>query len=86
MSAWQACACGGLSSSALYIGQALAGPLERAQRVTGLGTYAEAFAAGAVLTMLANSMMPEAFEHGGRTVGLVTVLGFLVAGALSVLQ
>jgi ZIP family zinc transporter len=50
------------------------------------GTYAEAFAAGAVLTMLANSMMPEAFQHGGRTVGLVTVLGFLLAGALSVLQ
>src|SRR4051812_14202085 len=24
------------------------------------------FAAGAVLTMLANTMMPEAFEHGGR--------------------
>ena len=79
MSAWQACACGGLSSSALYIGQALAGPLERAQRVTGLIT---GFGAGT----LANSMMPEAFEHGGRTVGLVTVLGFLVAGALSVLR
>jgi hypothetical protein len=27
-------------------------------------------------------MMPEAFEHGGRTVGLVTVLGCLVAAAL----
>ena len=50
------------------------------------GLYAQAFAAGAVLTMLANSMMPEAFEHGGRTVGLVTVLGFLVAGALSLVQ
>jgi len=57
-----------------------------AELVHAQGTYAEAFAAGAVLTMLANSMMPEAFEHGGRTVGLVTVLGFLVAGALSVLQ
>jgi ZIP family zinc transporter len=47
------------------------------------GVYAEAFAAGAVLTMLANSMMPEAFEHGGRAVGLVTVLGYLIAGALT---
>jgi ZIP family zinc transporter len=47
------------------------------------GVYAAAFAAGAVLTMLANSMMPEAFEHGGATVGLVTVLGFLIAGALT---
>ena len=29
------------------------------------GVYAQAFAAGAVLVMLADSMMPEAFEHGG---------------------
>jgi zinc transporter, ZIP family len=47
------------------------------------GAFAQAFGAGAVLTMLADAMMPEAFEHGGRTVGLVTVLGFIVAAALS---
>lgn len=47
------------------------------------GLYAGAFAAGAVLTMLADSMMPEAFEHGGRSVGLVTVVGYLVAAGLS---
>jgi ZIP family zinc transporter len=52
----------------------------------GGGVYAQAFAGGAVLTMLADSMMPQAFQHGGDTVGLVTVLGFLVAGALTVLQ
>jgi ZIP family zinc transporter len=46
----------------------------------------EAFAGGAVLTMLADSMMPEAFEHGGKTVGLVTVLGFAIAGLLSVVS
>jgi ZIP family zinc transporter len=50
------------------------------------GLYSEAFAAGAVLTMLADSMMPEAFEHGGKTVGLFTVLGYLVAAVLSVAQ
>lgn len=50
------------------------------------GLYSEAFAAGAVLTMLADSMMPEAFRHGGRPVGLLTVLGFLVAGVLTVVQ
>ncbi len=38
-----------------------------------------AFAAGAILTMLATSMMPEAYEHGGRDVGIVTVFGFAVA-------
>jgi ZIP family zinc transporter len=47
------------------------------------GVYAQAFAGGAVLTMLADSMMPEAFEHGGDSTGLVTVLGFLVAGLLT---
>jgi ZIP family zinc transporter len=36
--------------------------------------------------MLADSMMPEAFEHGGNTVGLLTVAGFLVAGVLTVLD
>jgi ZIP family zinc transporter len=43
----------------------------------------QSFAAGAILTMLADTMMPEAFEHGGSTVGLLTVLGFALAFALS---
>jgi ZIP family zinc transporter len=38
-----------------------------------------AFAAGAILTMLAQTMMPEAYEHGGKLVGVVTTLGFAVA-------
>ena len=38
-----------------------------------------AFAAGAILTMLADTMMPEAFEHGGKLAGVVTTLGFAVA-------
>lgn len=50
------------------------------------GLDAKAFAAGALLMMLADSMIPEAYEHGGRTVGLLTVLGFLTAAALSVAQ
>jgi zinc transporter, ZIP family len=50
------------------------------------GLYAEAFAGGAVLTMLADSMLPESFEHGGKSVGLLVVLGYLVAGVLAVAQ
>lgn len=50
------------------------------------GAYAQAFAAGAMLTMLADTMMPEAFKHGGKITGLLTVAGFLVAAILSVLQ
>ena len=44
------------------------------------------FAAGAILTMLANTMMPEAFEHGGKWVGVATTLGFAVAFAIHVLD
>jgi len=44
------------------------------------------FAGGAILTMLADTMMPEAFEHGGKLVGVVTTLGFAVAFAISSLD
>ena len=42
-----------------------------------------AFAGGAILTMLSTSMMPEAYEHAGRPVGLATTLGFAVAFAIN---
>ena len=45
-----------------------------------------AFAAGAILTMLADTMMPEAFEHGGKLAGIVTTLGFAVAFAIHSVQ
>ncbi|MFL5931548.1 MAG: ZIP family metal transporter [Gaiellaceae bacterium] len=45
-----------------------------------------AFAAGAILTMLADTMMPEAFEHGGKLVGLLTTLGFGLAFAIAMLE
>ena len=45
-----------------------------------------AFAGGAMLTMLATSMMPEAFEHAGRAVGLLTVFGFAVAFGINWLE
>jgi ZIP family zinc transporter len=44
----------------------------------------QAFAAGAILTMLADTMMPEAFELGGREVGLLTTLGFALAVGIAV--
>ena len=44
------------------------------------------FAAGAILTMLADTMMPEAFEHGGPLVGVFTTLGFALAFAISALE
>jgi zinc transporter, ZIP family len=41
------------------------------------------FAAGALLVMLVDTMIPEATDKAGRTAGLVTVLGFAVAAGLS---
>ncbi|WP_035108679.1 ZIP family metal transporter [Flavobacterium denitrificans] len=38
-----------------------------------------AFAGGAILMMLANSMIPEAYEHGHKSAGVYTVVGFFVS-------
>lgn len=42
-----------------------------------------AFASGAILAMLCDTMIPEAFKFGGRIVALISVLGFLMAFFLS---
>jgi zinc transporter, ZIP family len=68
--------CGGAS----LVGYLVADEVDRA------GEIASAFAGGAVLTMLADSMVPESYERAGRVAGLLTVVGFLVAGVLSSLQ
>jgi ZIP family zinc transporter len=47
-----------------------------------LGTLT-AFAAGAVLASLADSVMPEAYAEGGPVVAFATSAGFLVAYALT---
>ncbi|MGL5819789.1 MAG: ZIP family metal transporter [Phycicoccus sp.] len=39
----------------------------------------QTFAAGAILTMVADTMLPEAVEHAGRSVGIVTVAGFVLS-------
>ena len=43
----------------------------------------DGFAAGALLVMLIDSMIPEAARRAGDIAGLLTVLGFAVAAALS---
>jgi ZIP family zinc transporter len=70
-----------LSAACAALGYAIIGWLPGAN-----GYHAQAFAAGAMLTMLADAMMPEAFQHGGMLVGIFTVLGFLLAAVLSVVQ
>ena len=44
------------------------------------------FAAGALLVMLTDSMIPEAREKAKDAAGLATVLGFAVAAGLSQLS
>jgi len=44
------------------------------------------FAAGAILTMLADTMMPEGYEHGGKWVGVVTTVGFIIAFVIHTLD
>ena len=39
----------------------------------------EGLAAGAMLTMIAETMLPEAYLKGGSVVGLATLFGFLAA-------
>ena len=60
-----------------------AGPLSRATHETL--SLPLAFAAGAVLAALADTLMPEAYEQGGPTVALSTAAGFLLSYVLSLL-
>jgi ZIP family zinc transporter len=72
----------------IAVGCAVATPIGFAiADVTGGNLHAgiNGFAAGALLVMLIDSMVPEAREKAGRTSGLVTVLGFAVAMGLSTL-
>jgi zinc transporter, ZIP family len=58
---------------------ALLGYMLLAQVPTGQVALTQSFAAGAILTMLASTVFPEAFKEGGPVVGLLTSIGFLVA-------
>jgi ZIP family zinc transporter len=46
----------------------------------------KAFAAGAIMMMLANTMMPEAYNHGGKLAGVFTVLGFAMSVTVALLE
>lgn len=68
--------CCALATVAGYaLGDAVSGELRAA---------IDGFAAGALLVMLVDSMIPDATQDSGRQAGLVTVLGFALAAALSI--
>ena len=41
------------------------------------------FAGGVLSTLLADTMMPEAFTYGGKQVGFVATLGFALASFIA---
>ena len=75
---WTVCAV--LLTLAVVVG---AGPLSRAEPETL--SMPLAFAAGAVLASLADTLMPEAYEDGGPAVALSTAAGFVLAFVLATL-
>jgi len=75
---WVACAI--LLALSVVVG---AGPLSNADSTTL--SLPLAFAAGAVLASLADTLMPEAYEQGGPAVALSTTAGFALAFYLSTL-
>ena len=46
----------------------------------------QAFAGGAILVMLTNSMIPESYEHAGKLAGIFTVVGFFLSVSIAVLE
>jgi ZIP family zinc transporter len=73
---WVACAA--VLTLAVVLG---AGPLSNASPETI--SLPLAFAAGAVLASLADTLMPEAYEKGGPIVAVSTTAGFVLSFVLS---
>jgi zinc transporter, ZIP family len=67
-----------ICTAATVIGYAIADSVSN-----NLNAGIDGFAAGALLVMLIDSMIPDAVRKGGDLSGLVTVLGFAVAAGLS---
>lgn len=70
----------------LWVGVALAGTVATVVGQAALGDASGevtatilAIAAGAVIVMLTDALIPEAVKNGGKSVGLVTCLGFALA-------
>ncbi|MEU4799272.1 ZIP family zinc transporter [Streptomyces sp. NPDC023327] len=66
------------STVAAVLGYAVVGGMS-----TAVVAAVTAVAAGAILAMIADTMIPEAFENAHLAIGLITVCGFLVSFALS---
>ena len=70
--------CAALLAAAVVAGRALAEPLSDEVLAVALG-----YAGGAVLASLADTLMPEAFEHGRPLNAFATAAGFFLAFVLA---
>ena len=50
------------------------------------GAFVQAFAAGALLTMIADEMAPEAYSRAAKAAGIATTLGFILVVLLTSLE
>lgn len=48
--------------------------------------FIQTFARGAILMVLANSMIPESYEHGGKLTGLFLVFGFFISVSMIIIE
>ena len=48
--------------------------------------FIQSFAGGAILMVLANSMIPESYEHGGKLTGIFMVFGFFISVAMIIIE
>jgi ZIP family zinc transporter len=48
--------------------------------------FIQTFAGGAILMVLANSMIPESYEHGGKLTGLFMVFGFFISVSMIIIE
>lgn len=58
---------------------------EKSPKTQSIIACIEGCCGGAMLCMIANTVLPEAFEQGGNVVGMSTLIGFLVALTVSAL-
>jgi zinc transporter ZupT len=66
-----------ISASSAFLGAVALGEASPASF-----SFIEGIAAGAMLTVVAETLLPEAFHKGGGIVGISTLMGFLVASLL----
>jgi ZIP family zinc transporter len=71
----------GISAAAATVGYALLNATDEST-----GAIAQAFAAGALLTMIADEMAPEAFGRSHLYTGLATTAGFVAAFLISTFE